>query len=88
MLAAAGHDAGVFNIGTGAETSVNALHAACRLAAGSSELPQYRPARAGDVLRSVIDPGRAQRELGWQAATSLADGLARTWEWTEAHAKE
>lgn len=81
MLAAVGHDGGTFNIGTGVETSVNELHEACRLAADSADLPSYAPARAGDVLRSVIDPARAGRELGWQPQVSLDDGLRSTWEW-------
>jgi len=79
VLAAVGHDGGVFNIGTGVETSVNALHEACRLVTGFDEPPSYGPAREGDVLRSVIDPSRAWQELGWQPATSLAAGLATTW---------
>ena len=79
VLAAVGHDGGVFNIGTGISTSVNALHEACRRTTGLGEPPSYAPARDGDVLRSVIDPSLARRELGWQAQTSLADGLAITW---------
>ena len=79
VLAAAGHAGGVFNIGTGAETSVTELHAACRRATGSSELPSHGPAREGDVVRSVIDPALASSVLGWNARTSLDDGLALTW---------
>jgi UDP-glucose 4-epimerase len=79
MLAAVGHAGGVFNIGTGRETSVNTLHAACRATAGVSELPSYAPAREGDVIHSVIDPTLAGRELGWRAETSLETGLAATW---------
>jgi UDP-glucose 4-epimerase len=86
LVAAAGRrgSGGVLNVGTGVETSVNELHAACRRASGVHAQPEHTAARAGDVLRSVIDPGRARRELGWRAETSLADGLARTWEWTAA----
>ena len=79
VLAAAGHAGGVFNIGTGAETSVTELHAACRNAAGSPELPSHGPAREGDVVRSVIDSALASSVLGWHARTSLDDGLALTW---------
>jgi UDP-glucose 4-epimerase len=81
LLAATGHG-GVFNVGTGVETSVSELHAACRRAAGVELEPAYAPARAGDALRSVVSPARADRELGWRAETSLADGLARTWAWS------
>ncbi len=80
VLAAAGGVGGVFNIGTGRETSVTELHAACRHAAGSSELPSYGPPREGDVVRSVIDPSLASSAFGWRATTLLDDGLICTWD--------
>ena len=84
LLAAAGRDGGVFNVGTGRETTVNELHALCRAATGMSEEPEYGPARPGDVRRSVLDSGLAARELGWKPARTLEDGLRETWEWTRA----
>jgi len=81
ILAAEGHDGGVFNIGSGVETSVNELYAACARAAASTAAPVYGPARAGDVVRSVVDPTRAREELGWEQQVSLADGLRATLEW-------
>jgi UDP-glucose 4-epimerase len=81
LLAAPEGRGGVFNIGTGVETSVNALHAACRAATGNDVAPAYAPARPGDVIRSAVDPSRAAAELGWRAQTSLDEGLAATWEW-------
>src|SRR4051794_6270402 len=83
MLATIGRSGGPFNIGTGTAISVNELHAACRRVAGVTGEPEHREARLGDVLRSVIDPSRASRELGWRAEVSLDDGLARTWAWTK-----
>jgi UDP-glucose 4-epimerase len=79
-LAAAGHDGGVFNVGTGAETSVLDLYETCRRVAGSSREAEPAPARLGELQRSVLDPSRAERELGWRAETPLEDGLRRTWE--------
>ncbi len=81
LAAGASTGGGVFNVGTGVETSVNALHEACRLVTGSERRPAYLPARPGDVVRSAVDPGRAADALGWRARTSLADGLALTWRW-------
>jgi len=83
MLASVGGSGGPFNIGTGDATSVNELHAACRAAAGVRAGPRYEAARLGDVIRSVLDPSRAERELGWRARVSLDDGIARTWAWTK-----
>lgn len=83
LLAAVGKGGGPYNIGTGRATTVNEIHAACRRAAGVEEPPRHEPARLGDVIRSVIDPSRAGRELGWRAETSLDDGIARTYAWTK-----
>jgi nucleoside-diphosphate-sugar epimerase len=83
LLAAVGRSGGPFNIGTGVATSINGLHAACRSVSGIDRPPRHEAARLGDVLQSVVDPARAGRELGWSARTSLEEGLARTWAWTE-----
>jgi UDP-glucose 4-epimerase len=80
VLAAAERADGIFNVGTGLETSVNRLHELCRDVAGSTELPEHRPARPGDARRSVLDASLARRELGWHAQVDLAAGLRRTWE--------
>ncbi len=79
-LAALGHDGGVFNVGTGRGTSVNELVDAMRAATGRELDPVHADERLGDLRRSVLDPSRAQRELGWRAETSLEDGLRGTWE--------
>jgi len=81
LLAAAAADGGVFNIGTGAETSVLDLHRLCAATAGSSAEPAFEPARLGDARRSVLDVSRAREVLGWQARVGLEDGLRQTWDW-------
>jgi UDP-glucose 4-epimerase len=83
MLATVGRSGGPYNVGTGDATSVNELHAACRTAAGGGAAPRHEAARLGDVIRSVLDSSRAERELGWHARVSLDDGIARTWAWTK-----
>jgi UDP-glucose 4-epimerase len=77
-LAAAGRR-GVFNVGTGLETSVLELADACRRAAGVETEIVFAPARPGELQRSVLDPALAERELGFLASTALAEGLAATW---------
>jgi UDP-glucose 4-epimerase len=83
MLAAAAHDGGVFNIGTGTETSVLDLYAAVERASGVSREADFAEARLGELRRSVLDISRAEHALGWRPAHPLADGLARTWAWVE-----
>jgi UDP-glucose 4-epimerase len=79
-LAAAEHPAGVFNVGTGRATSVLDLLRACVDASGVEVEPVFDPPRLGELQRSVLDPGLAERELGFRAETALADGIAATWE--------
>ena len=78
VLAAVGKG-GVYNVGTGIETTVNELHRLCAEVVGSGQTPSHVDARAGDARRSVLDPSRAERELGWRAGTPLDDGLRLTW---------
>ena len=79
-LAAAEGPTGVFNVGTGSETSVLELAEACRNAAGIEGETVFEPPRPGELQRSVLDPTRAQEALGFRTTTSLAGGLAATWE--------
>jgi UDP-glucose 4-epimerase len=70
--------------GTGVETDVNRLFALLAAAAGSSAKPTHAPGRAGEQLRSCIDPSRAKAELGWGARVEVAEGLRRTMDWFRA----
>jgi UDP-glucose 4-epimerase len=84
MLAAVGHEGGVFNVGTGVETSVNTLYETVRHVAGTAREPEYGPPRPGELFRSVLDPDRAERELGWRRAYDVESGLRETWTWASA----
>ena len=79
LTAAESEACGPVNVGAGIETDV--LELASRLAeiAGAEGFePEFAPAREGEVLRIALDASRAERELGWRAETSVADGLRRT----------
>jgi UDP-glucose 4-epimerase len=81
FVASVGADGGVFNVGTGVETSVLELWEACRRVAGTEAEAVHEAPRLGELQRSVLDPSRAEHELGWRAEVALAEGLRRTWEW-------
>jgi UDP-glucose 4-epimerase len=83
-LAAADRDGGVYNVGTGRETSVVELLGLCQQIAGTSFEPEFAPARPGELQRAVVDPSRAVDELGWRPERSLEDGLRETWEFFKA----
>ena len=80
-LAAAEHAGGVLNIGTGVETSVLDLYERIQRVAGVERDPEFADARPGELQRSVLDASLAKRELGWEPAHSLDEGLAETWAW-------
>ena len=71
---------GVFNVGTGVETSVLELYYLCRRIAGAETEPEPAPARLGELERSVLDSTLAERELGWRAEVGLEEGLRLTWD--------
>ena len=54
-----GQDHGVFNVGTGRETSVVELYELCARVAGSDTPAEHAPARLGELQRSFLDPTRA-----------------------------
>src|SRR3954452_20949478 len=59
VLAAAGHQGGVFNIGTGTETSVLDLYRAIVAATGIEREPEHADGRLGELQRSVLDASAA-----------------------------
>jgi UDP-glucose 4-epimerase len=79
LLHAVGTHGGVFNVGTGRETSVVELAEVAKRVSGVRREPVFTEARLGELLRSVLDPTLIERELGFRASTSLDDGLAATW---------
>lgn len=87
-LSAVGQEGGVFNVGTGRETSVLELYEMCRRVTGSEAEAARVPGRPGEVQRSVLDTTRAARDLGFAAFVELDDGLQSTWDWLRASQKE
>jgi UDP-glucose 4-epimerase len=69
-----------FNVGTGTETSVNALAGTIMKAAGVEVAIEYAAARAGEVQHSSLNADRL-RARGWDPRTSLEEGLRETYHW-------
>ncbi|RYG75220.1 NAD-dependent epimerase/dehydratase family protein [bacterium] len=71
-------DGGVFNIGSGEQTSTVSLYMLiCELLGISSKNPQYAPERQGEVARISLDCLRAAQTLGWKPTTPLCEGLGQ-----------
>jgi len=60
------------------ETSDRQLHSAVAAAVGAPDDPEFDPPRLGDLKRSCLDIGLAERVLGWRPQVRLDDGVART----------
>ena len=66
---------GSYNIGTGAETSVNQLYEVLGQVSGRDLPPEYGPASPSEQVRSSIDPSKG-KVLDWRPETELAVGLS------------
>jgi UDP-glucose 4-epimerase len=70
---------GPINIGSGIETDVLTLARQLAEIDGNENFePELAPPRPGEVRQIALDAGLAERELGWRAETSVADGLKLT----------
>jgi len=69
---------GVYNCGTGRATRILDLARMVMDLGGMAGEPRFGPARPGDILHSVADPGRLAAATGFLATTELGPGLART----------
>ncbi|MCN0151118.1 NAD-dependent epimerase/dehydratase family protein [Salinispora arenicola] len=93
MLAAAAPSAvgEAFNLGSMRESMINeVVELVAKLAGSTSTTSVDTAARLGaayqDLPRRVPDNTKARTTLGWDCATLLEDGLARTIEWARANA--
>ncbi len=79
LRALAARATGAVNIGTGQGTSVNAVVSRLAEAAGYTGEVEFVAARPGEVRHTYLDIRKAQRVLGWTAATTVEDGLRQTY---------
>jgi UDP-glucose 4-epimerase len=79
VRAAAGPPGGgvVANVGWGREVSDLELFRAVADATGYAKQPTFAADRRGDVARSCLDAGVAQRTWGWRPSVSVPDGVRR-----------
>ncbi len=73
---------GTYQLGSGAPTTIRALLEAIAEVAGRPvPWPEYAPARVGEVRTTYCDIAAARADFGFDPATPLPAGLARTWAW-------
>jgi UDP-glucose 4-epimerase len=69
---------GVFNVGTGCETSVNELCTLLKRVMGVNVREQHGPEVSGEVGRSCLDASRLRKATDWAPKVTLEEGLRRT----------
>jgi len=74
-------DGGIYNIGTGVDTSVNEIFSRLKLATDYARPAMHGPAKAGEVFKIYLNADKARRELGWQPVVYLEEGLRLTVEY-------
>lgn len=72
---------GIFNIGTGKETSVNRIFQILKQHARSLTKKVHVPAKKGELARSSLDCSKARKELEWSHQYDLRQGLQKTADW-------
>ena len=70
-----------YNLSTQTETSLRELVSLLSEICGREIVPKYGAEREGDIYKSMLSNSRARRGLDWQPATTLAEGLRRTYEY-------
>jgi nucleoside-diphosphate-sugar epimerase len=83
ILAAGSNDSAgkALNIGTGKSVTINRLWELIASQTGRQPVPDYVPARAGDILHSLAGVDLAESVLKFKPDFSLEQGLAATLEW-------
>lgn len=82
---AASLDRCAYNIGTGVQTTVNRLAELIVANSGSAAVEiRHGPAKPGETRYSALSAQKAARELAWQPARTLDEGIRATLRWMEA----
>ena len=81
VLALQSEKTGPYNAGSGKGVALREIVEIISEVTGRDLEPHYKPGRAIDVPRSVLDVSRAQADFGWETKIGLRDGIAATYTW-------
>jgi nucleoside-diphosphate-sugar epimerase len=79
--AATGRPGRVYNVGGGERVSLNGVLRTIEGITGRPFVVGREEAQKGDMRDTAADTSEAQRDLGFRSTVSLAEGLAREWDW-------
>ena len=71
----------VFNVGSGAGTSLNHLVELMTVVTSRKIEPVYVEDTAVRVQKILLDTSRIRDETGWKPHTALREGMEKTWRW-------
>ena len=88
IMATIGEDIqGIFNVGTGQESTVNECYGIIKSLTNSSCKDLYGAAKKGEQFRSVLDVTKLRERFGWDPQVSLPEGLKLTVEFFQGQKK-
>ena len=88
IMATIGEDVqGIFNVGTGQESTVNECYGIIKTLTNSSCKDLYGAAKKGEQFRSVLDVTKLRERFGWDPQVSLQEGLKLTVEFFQGQRK-
>lgn len=79
---------GIFNVGTGKQTSINYLLKQIVKTMGKRSSPKYEAAIRGELRHSCLDNTKAKKELGWEPTVNMKEGLQETYGWFKDYARK
>jgi UDP-glucose 4-epimerase len=71
----------IFNVGSGAGTSLNQLVKIMSDVAGKKIEPIYAEDTGVRVQKIILDVSLIHDEVGWKPRTGLQEGMEKTWQW-------
>ena len=69
---------GIYNVGTGKETTINDCFKMLKKLTGSDCKNLYGPAKKGEQLRSVLDMTKLRHTFDWEPQVNISEGLRHT----------
>ncbi|MCM8820700.1 MAG: NAD-dependent epimerase/dehydratase family protein [Candidatus Omnitrophica bacterium] len=72
---------GIFNVGTGKETSVNQIFEYLKSASGRDIKKIHTDPKKGEIKRSCLSPEKIFRMTGWKAEVDIKEGIRKTFNW-------
>lgn len=72
---------GIFNVGTGKETSVNQIFEYVKGASGKDIKKIHTDPKKGEIKRSCLSPEKINKMTGWKAEVDIKEGISKTFNW-------